>query len=188
MMREIKGYEGLYSINKKGQIWSHENNKGFDSRGRAKGKKGRFLKIQAHPKRGYPCVDLWKNKRRKVCTVHRLLATAFLSNPENKREVNHKNGIKYDNRLLNLEWVTPSENIQHSYDIGIHIAHPSLGEKHGLSILKEHDVIKIREERKFGLSYKQLAQKFHVTYDCIWDIINHRSWTHLQEGRNVSTK
>lgn len=52
---------------------------------------------------------------RKYYIVARLLAQAFIDNPKNKKEVNHKNGITTDDRLCNLEWVTPSENILHSY-------------------------------------------------------------------------
>jgi hypothetical protein len=53
--------------------------------------------------------------------VHKLVLENFLANPLNKPEGNHKNGIKKDNRLLNLEWVTGSENIQHAYDTGLHL-------------------------------------------------------------------
>lgn len=67
---------------------------------------------------GYLQVDLHISTNNvKKMYVHRLVAQAFISNPENKKEVNHKNGIKTDNRIVNLEWVTPSENQKHKFSV-----------------------------------------------------------------------
>lgn len=65
---------------------------------------------------GYLKVNLWKNNKYKTFKVHRIVAITFLKNEKNKKTVNHKNGIKTDNSLKNLEWNTYSENIKHSYD------------------------------------------------------------------------
>ena len=68
---------------------------------------------------GYYQVSLSNKGESRNLTIHRLVANVFLSNDENKREVNHINGIKTDNRLINLEWATSSENRQHAFDTGL---------------------------------------------------------------------
>lgn len=64
---------------------------------------------------GYLIVDLRRDKLKFHKTIHRLVAEAFIPNPQNKCDVNHKNGIKTDNRVENLEWVTRSENLLHFF-------------------------------------------------------------------------
>lgn len=68
---------------------------------------------------GYLVTDLYKNGRRSTERVHRLVATEFVPNPDNKPEVNHKDGNKYNNLATNLEWVTKKENCRHAWDNGL---------------------------------------------------------------------
>lgn len=79
----------------------------------------RFVKAKASPRDGYVRFNFTRNGKRNTMTLHRAVALAFLPNPENKPEVNHKNGDKTDNRAANLEWVTPSENQAHALATGL---------------------------------------------------------------------
>lgn len=103
----IVGYEGLYEVNFCGSVRSlHKKN----------------YKKELTPKldrAGYLSFTLCKNATPKSKFGHRLVAEAFILNPENKAEVNHKNGIRTDNSVDNLEWVTHSENMIHAYCIGL---------------------------------------------------------------------
>jgi len=103
-MRKIDGFED-YLIDENGRVWSS--------------KRSIFLKHSSN--KGYQFVQLYKNGKGENILVHRLVALAFIPNPENKKTVNHKNGNKADNRLQNLEWNTQAENAQHSWKMGLQI-------------------------------------------------------------------
>ena len=69
---------------------------------------------------GYKRVKLTQFCKSTTISIHRLIALHFIPNPENKCDVNHKNGVKTDNRIENLEWTTRKENIHHAIRIGLH--------------------------------------------------------------------
>lgn len=108
--KDIEGYEGLYQISNLGRVKSLKHvivrNNGVKQTFQEK-----ILKTYICKTTGSPMIDLWFMGKEKRYTVHRLIAQAFIPNPENKPEINHINTIRNDNRIENLEWVTRTENM-----------------------------------------------------------------------------
>lgn len=104
--KDISGYEGIYRISSLGRVYAYKI---------TKGRKGDFILKQATQTQGYKQVKLYLEDTKKTFYVHRLVATAFINNPNNKKFVNHKDGNKANNIETNLEWCTKSENTIHSY-------------------------------------------------------------------------
>ena len=109
---EIQGYEGLYSVTSDGTVWSHP--KGTNT------KNGRWLSLNNSGR--YPTVSLMKDGQKKHHLVHRLVAQAYVVNPDGLPQVNHINGVRTDNRAKNLEWATASENRIHAWATGLQVA------------------------------------------------------------------
>lgn len=111
----INGYESLYQISNRGRIRSLDkswvNNKGGICR-----KAGKLLTPDTT--NGYFHIKLWQNGRFKWFQIHQLVAIAFIENPESKPHVNHLNSNRGDNRVENLEWCTPKENLAHASERG----------------------------------------------------------------------
>ena len=118
--KPIKNYEGYYEVSNLGNVRSLTRSVNYSS-GWVVIKKGRKLKLGKDCD-GYPQVVLYYNKKPKTYKVHFLVASTFIPNQENKSTVNHKDGIKTNNGMLNLEWAMVKENVQHSYDTGLKFA------------------------------------------------------------------
>ena len=111
--KDIKNYEVIYQISSMGRVKSLPKKRRYG----AGYQEEMFLKGKNN--QGYLQVNLYNVNGMKSYQVHRLVAQTFIENLENKKEVNHKNGVKTDNRVENLEWVTPKENIKHAWDTGL---------------------------------------------------------------------
>ena len=106
---DIVGYEGLYQVSNLGRVKSLDR---IDASGHRR--KGKILKPKINHG-GYVQINLYNNSIRKTVSVHRIVAIAFIPNDdiENKTEVNHLNEVKTDNRVENLQWCSPKENVNH---------------------------------------------------------------------------
>jgi hypothetical protein len=115
--KDIKGFENYYQVSSLGRVKTLKR-VGLNVNRYKFTIKERILRV-GHDKDCYELVTLTVNRKPTTCKVSRLVAEAFIPNPEDKPEVNHKDGNKTNNRIDNLEWSTPKENTQHSYKIGL---------------------------------------------------------------------
>lgn len=104
MIKEIPEFNGNYFVSDDGCVFN---------------KNMKAMKVAENPRTGYCQVFLQKHKKLVSRYLHRLIAEAFIPNPDHLCEVNHKDGNKTNNTVQNLEWVTRSRNIKHAYDTGL---------------------------------------------------------------------
>ena len=111
--KDIKDYEGMYQCSNLGRIRSLDRYV-YEHSGKKQFRKGQIIKPRLNPN-GYLQVPLNKNAKRKMSSVHILVAQTFIENNNNLDIVNHKDGNKQNNEVTNLEWTSYSENNKHSY-------------------------------------------------------------------------
>lgn len=178
--KPVVGYEGSYSVSSKGRVKSLARYDEYERCGKLV-KRYRPEKILTPRinKGGYYKVHL-RTGGQKHPTVHRLVCLSFISNPENKPTVNHKDGNKLNNNVDNLEWNTYSENTQHAYDNGLSKSKIYLygksGEDHPLSKLTVDKAGEIRKLREQGLTLSSLANKFNVSISSVHRVCTNQTW------------
>jgi hypothetical protein len=170
--KDIKGYEGKYQVSSIGRVKSLQRISTFNN---SKGLKKEII-IKTWNDEGYIRVKLSNNSVEKTYRVHRLVANEFLENPFNKSQVNHKNGIKTDNSVENLEWVTNSENSIHAFENNLRKS--PLGSNHGNSKLNEQKVLEIRKIGR-SKSLKEIADIYCVDKSLISLILRNKAWKHV---------
>lgn len=164
--RPIAGWERHYQVSNLGRVrnvrrWSKRFN--------------RVLK-GSHAGHGYLVVNLNYEGRNERWYVHRLVATTFIPNPDNKPEVNHLKGIRTDNRASELEWATTAENILHA----CRVLGSRIGSKHHLAILTESDIQPIFDALTRGASQYEIAKTFGVSRGTIQKVVERRTWIHVR--------
>lgn len=172
--KEVKNFE-KYMACTNGHIYSQD----YNHTGKTK-----VLK-ECIDKDGYPYVRFVINTKAYKKMVHRVIAETLIPNPLQKPQVNHKNGIKTDNRIENLEWVTCKENIEHSYKV--------LGKKPTEKMIKDftkrvkgcanvkakinYEIAEnIRKDRKNGMILKELANKYALSISQVGVICQNKFW------------
>lgn len=175
LWKDIKGYEGCYQVSNLGRIKSLDrmtNNQYGEYF-----MKGRILKNSIIKDKGYCRVSLNNGNGKISKRVHRLVAEAFIPNPENKPEVNHKDGNKLNNCVSNLEWCTNKENIEHSIRTGLK-KHCN-GCSNSSSKFTEEDIIFIRKNyKKRDPMYGgvALARRYSCCPRTIYDIVTKKHY------------
>ena len=163
--RPIKGQPD-YDVSSFGRIRSH--------------RKGRPIIITSYVNNnGYRTARFKRNGKVQRAGLHRLVLSAFSEDTQGKRGINHRNGIKDDARLPNLEWATQQENVTHCYTF----LNPRIlrGEEIGDSKFKESDIRQMRQWFAEGLSQSEIGRRFKVPQGTIWRIVvkPYQAWKHV---------
>lgn len=165
--KPIKNYEDRYEVSDTGLIKSLKANRGVGSRLEDRQRKTTLNK-------GYESVALCKDGKLRYFQVHRLVAEAFIENPNDLPQVNHKNGNKLDNRASNLEWCTHQYNQIHARENGL-----MGGERGNTTKLTERDIRAIRRLYP-KVNSRELAEAFDVGQNAVRKIINNETWKYVK--------
>ncbi len=168
--RPVFGYEGLYSVSNTGKVMSlcWQGNK----------RKMPKILIPCYTRLNYLYVSLSKDQFAKKHKIHRLVASSFCTNLDNKNIVNHKDGNTENNNSSNLEWCTQSENMQHAYDTGLR-KFPKTHPWYRIPFSTIKDVRNMYKENPHML-YKNIARELGLPYGTVYYIIKKELGKHVK--------
>lgn len=161
--KDIPGQEGNYQVSSIGGFRNFRTKKTI---------------IQSKSKQGYYRMCCKYGKEIKIHS-HRAVALAFIHNPQNKPQVNHINGIKTDNRVENLEWVTQSENALHAIKIGLLKPLPHRYDEAANCVKLTNMIVKEIRENFDSMSKSVMARKYNVSTKTIRLIVQRKTWKHI---------
>lgn len=161
--KDIIGWNGLYQVSNLGRV----------KRIYLVSKKTKILKPSPFIG-GYWIATLCNEGRAKKFYIHRLVAIAFIPNPNNDPQVNHKDGNKKNNYWLNLEWNSSKKNIEHSYRFGL----AKIGEKRTSSKLTDNQAKEIKYLNPL-LTYIEMSKIYGISISVISKIRNGKTWKHI---------
>lgn len=190
----IAGFEGSYEISSFGNVRSLDRATVLNGIKGPKSAVGVSIS-QAKNRNGYLYFVATAANKKKHVSSHRAVASAFVPNPENKPQVNHKDGNPANNVHSNLEWVTRGENLQHAYRVlgrepsrvsGDRHGRSTMpertarGEANGFSVVTEREVVEMRIKYSSGCySLRQLGRLFGVSNTTVGNIVTRKSWAHV---------
>lgn len=163
LWKDVEGYNGKYSVSNLGRVRANPtiiHRKKVGSYRRSS-----YIKKQTLMNKGYFVVTMSTDDNSKRCLVHRLVALAFIPNPENKPQVNHIDGNKQNNCVSNLEWVTDKENMTHASKNGLLNIHEPLNKRPVLMFDLKGNFIKEYESRA------SVARDLHTDPSCVYNVV-----------------
>jgi hypothetical protein len=175
----VPDFEDYYEINLMGQIRTKPRWVNSPICGGKRLLPVRYLKTQSPL--GYPMFSVKVDGKRNYLFVHKTLARIFIPNPDNKPEINHKDGNRKNFSLENLEWCTHQENMAHAFRTGLApLPKTGKGEASPSAKLTDEKVKQIKELLREGVSKKAIADQFGVRPGTIWFIADGSTWSHIE--------
>jgi len=157
--KDIKDYEELYYVSNLGRV---KNSKGL-------------IKSNRPCTNGYLKTTLSKNGKKTTLLLHRLVANAFISNPNNYSQVNHIDGVKTNNLVDNLEWCDQKYNMQHALKTGL----SPKGENSARAKHTEDQILQVIELYNKGYGRKEIIEITGVTFSVVKGVRAKKRWKHL---------